>query len=97
MICVPDSLLQIYKGKRVYKNVLLCQTNLNDTESALFLLGNEETKCLCSYFDREWRSALVTVFTFFCCCYAVARPFSTRLNLTVKMSEERSYLARIVE
>ena len=62
VICIPDSLLQIYKGKRVYKNALLCQTNLNDARSAPFVSQNEETKCLCFYFDTEWRSSLVIVF-----------------------------------
>ena len=55
VICIPDSLLLICKGKRVYKNAFLCQTNLNDAKSAPFVTRNEETKCLCFYFDREWR------------------------------------------
>ena len=62
MLCIPDSLSLIYEGKKVYENPLLCQTYLNDAKSAPFVARNEETKCPCFYFDREWRSSLVTVF-----------------------------------
>ena len=58
MICIPDSLLLIYKGKRVYRNALLCQTNLNDAKSGPFVSRNEETKCLCFYFDRPFSARL---------------------------------------
>ena len=92
VICIPDSLLQIYKGKRAYKNALLCQTNVNEAKSALFVSRNEETKCLCFYFAREWRSSLVTVsdciYNF--CCYHVPRTFSARLNLAVTKDQRRT-------
>ena len=85
MICVPDLLLHFYKGKRACKNVLLCQTNLNDAKSVPFVSRNEEAKCLCLYFVREWLSSLITVsdFIYNFCCYDVVRPCSARLNLAV--------------
>ena len=92
LICVPDLLLQIYKGKRAYKNALLCQTNLNDAKSAPFVSRNEETKCLCFYFVREWLNSLITVshciYNF--CCYDVARPCSARINLAVTKNQRRT-------
>ena len=71
VICIPDSLLQIYKGKRVYKNALLCQTNLNDAKSAPFVSQSEETKCLCFYFDTEWLALWLLHFLLLCCRPAV--------------------------
>ena len=37
------------------------QANLNHTESVVFVSRNEDEKCVCFCFDREWRCSLVLV------------------------------------
>ena len=73
MICISDSLSRICKGKRVKKNTFSYPSNLNDTQSALFVSRNEE-KSVCVFILKEngvalWFSGYcITAVSFFVVC-----------------------------
>ena len=75
MICISDSLSRICKGKRVKKNTFSYPSNLNDTQSALFVSRNEE-KSVCVFILIEngvalWFSGYCIIL---CCLLIFCRP-----------------------